>query len=142
MPIIKRPSAAHGSSRLPCVGGGRRDPGVRGGLLGGEEHATHRRIGDLLAATDAGLLRGHSAGTSICDFSRRTAIRYDGHAMLILSELKTQALRYVVLGDQARAFRTYEAIVRAVPTDLDARMKVADLCVQARLHDLARRVYA
>jgi CRP-like cAMP-binding protein len=62
--------------------------------------------------------------------------------MLVLSELKTQALRYVVLGDLARAFRTYEAIVRAVPSDLDARMKVADLCVTARLHDLARRVYA
>jgi len=62
--------------------------------------------------------------------------------MLVLSELKTQALRYVVLGDLARAFRTYEAIVRAVPADLDARMKVADLCVTAKLHDLARRVYA
>jgi CRP-like cAMP-binding protein len=62
--------------------------------------------------------------------------------MLILSELKTQALRYVVLGDLPRAFRTYEAICRAVPADLDARMKVADLCVTARLHDLARRVYA
>ena len=31
--------------------------------------------------------------------------------MLVLSELKTQALRYMVLGDLARAFRTYEAIV-------------------------------
>ncbi|HXU70346.1 MAG TPA: cyclic nucleotide-binding domain-containing protein [Polyangia bacterium] len=62
--------------------------------------------------------------------------------MLVLSELKTQALRYVVLGDLPRAFRTYEAIVRAVPSDLDARMKVADLCVTARFHDLARRVYA
>jgi CRP-like cAMP-binding protein len=62
--------------------------------------------------------------------------------MPVLSELKTQALRYVVLGELARAFRIYEAIVRAVPSDLDARMKVADLCVTARLHDLARRVYA
>jgi len=62
--------------------------------------------------------------------------------MLVLSELKTQALRYMVLGDLSRAFRTYEAIVRAVPSDLDARMKVADLCVTARMHDLARRVYA
>ena len=62
--------------------------------------------------------------------------------MLVLSELKTQALRYMVLGDLARAFRTYEAIVRAVPSDLDARMKVADLCVTARMHDLARRIYA
>jgi CRP-like cAMP-binding protein len=48
----------------------------------------------------------------------------------------------MVLGDLSRAFRTYEAIVRAVPSDLDARMKVADLCVTARMHDLARRVYA
>jgi CRP-like cAMP-binding protein len=63
-------------------------------------------------------------------------------AMLVLSELKTQALRYMVLGDTARAFRTYEAILQAVPTDLDGRMKVADLCVTARQHDLARRVYA
>lgn len=62
--------------------------------------------------------------------------------MLVLAELKTQALRYVVLGDLARAFRIYETIARAVPSDLDARMKVADLCVTARLHDLARRVYA
>lgn len=62
--------------------------------------------------------------------------------MLVLSELKTQALRYVVLGDLGRAFATYEAIVRAVPSDLDARMKIADLCVTARQHDLARRVYA
>ena len=62
--------------------------------------------------------------------------------MLVLSELKTQALRYLVLGDLARAFRIYEAIVRAVPADLDARMKVADLCVTAQLPDLARRVYA
>jgi CRP-like cAMP-binding protein len=62
--------------------------------------------------------------------------------MVVLSELETQALRYVVLGDLARAFRTYEAIVGAVPAALDARMKVADLCVTAGQHDLARRVYA
>jgi CRP-like cAMP-binding protein len=59
-----------------------------------------------------------------------------------LSELKTQALRYVVLGDLGRAFALYEAIVQALPSDLDARMKVADLLVTARQHDLARRVYA
>lgn len=62
--------------------------------------------------------------------------------MLLLSELKTQALRYVVLGELARAFRTYETIIGAVPTDLDARMKVADLCVSAGQPELARRVYA
>jgi CRP-like cAMP-binding protein len=59
-----------------------------------------------------------------------------------LVELKTQALRYVVLGDAARAFRCYRQIVAALPSDLDARMKIADLCVTARLHDLARRIYA
>ena len=48
-----------------------------------------------------------------------------------LVELKTQALRYVVLGDFGRAFRLYERIVAEVPTDLDARMKIADLCVSA-----------
>jgi CRP-like cAMP-binding protein len=59
-----------------------------------------------------------------------------------LVELKTQALRYMVLGDLARAFRCYRQIVAALPSDLDARMKIADLCVTARLHDLARRIYA
>ncbi len=48
----------------------------------------------------------------------------------------------VVQGDLPRALRTYEAIVTAVPSDLDARMKIADLCVTAHKHDLARRVYA
>jgi cAMP-dependent protein kinase regulator len=59
-----------------------------------------------------------------------------------LADLKTQALRYVVLGDLARAARLYEAIVTAHPADLDARMKIADLCVAAGQPDLARRVYA
>jgi CRP-like cAMP-binding protein len=59
-----------------------------------------------------------------------------------LGELKLQALRYVVLGDLSRAFRVYRAIIAAVPADLDGRMKVADLCLTAGMHDLARRVYA
>jgi len=59
-----------------------------------------------------------------------------------LSDLKTQALRYVVLGDLARAARCYAAVVTAHPADLDARMKIADLCVAAGQPDLARRVYA
>jgi CRP-like cAMP-binding protein len=59
-----------------------------------------------------------------------------------LAELKTQALRYVVLGDATRALRCYRAVLAQVPADLDARMKVADLLVTGRLHDLARRVYA
>jgi CRP-like cAMP-binding protein len=61
---------------------------------------------------------------------------------MLLGELKTQALRYLVLGDLGRAFRVYEAIVQALPSDLDARMKIADLLVTARQPDLARRVYA
>jgi len=59
-----------------------------------------------------------------------------------LADLKTQALRYVVVGDLPRAFLVFERIIRAQPSDLDARMKVADLCVTAGLHDLAKRVYA
>jgi CRP-like cAMP-binding protein len=59
-----------------------------------------------------------------------------------LADLKTQALRYVVLGDLARAARSYAAIVTAHPADLDARMKIADLCVAAGERDLARRAYA
>jgi CRP-like cAMP-binding protein len=59
-----------------------------------------------------------------------------------LADLKTQALRFVVAGDLTRALRTYEGIVCAVPADLDARMKVADLCAAAKLPELAQRVYA
>lgn len=59
-----------------------------------------------------------------------------------LADLKTQALRYVVLGDLTRAFRVYARICAEVPNDLDARMKVADLCQAAKLPELARRVYA
>ncbi len=59
-----------------------------------------------------------------------------------LAELKTQALRYVVLGDVGRAFRCYRAVLAAVPNDLDARMKVADLLVTTQAPQLARRVYA
>jgi CRP-like cAMP-binding protein len=59
-----------------------------------------------------------------------------------VSELKTQALRYVVLGDVARALSIYVHLVRALPVDLDARMKIADLLIGAGMPDLARRVYA
>src|SRR5260370_35797453 len=59
-----------------------------------------------------------------------------------LAELKTQALRYVVLGDLGRAFKLYQCIVTSLPDDLDARMKVADVLVTAGLPDLARRGYA
>jgi CRP-like cAMP-binding protein len=59
-----------------------------------------------------------------------------------LAELKTQALRYVVLGDVGRALGVYGHLVRALPSDLEPRMKIADLLVAAGMHDLARRVYA
>jgi CRP-like cAMP-binding protein len=59
-----------------------------------------------------------------------------------LVDAKTQALRYVVLGDLPRALAVYTEVVRAVPSDLDARMKVADLLVAARLPELAQRAYA
>jgi CRP-like cAMP-binding protein len=59
-----------------------------------------------------------------------------------LHELKTQALRYVVLGDAGRALAIYGHLLQAVPTDLEVRMKIADVLVSANMHDLARRVYA
>jgi len=59
-----------------------------------------------------------------------------------LQDMKTQALRYLVLGDAGRALGIYGHLVRAQPSDLDARMKIADLLVAAGMHDLARRVYA
>jgi CRP-like cAMP-binding protein len=59
-----------------------------------------------------------------------------------LAELKTQALRYLVLGNAGRALGIYEHLVRVLPSDLEPRMKIADLLVAAGMHDLARRVYA
>ena len=59
-----------------------------------------------------------------------------------LHELKTQALRYVVLGEVGRALDLYDHLLRAVPTDLEPRMKVADLLVGIGMPDLAKRVYA
>jgi len=59
-----------------------------------------------------------------------------------LADLKMQALLQVVQGDLAGALRCYEAIVAQLPSDLEARTKIADLCVSAHQHDLARRVYA
>jgi len=59
-----------------------------------------------------------------------------------LIDLKTQALRYVVLGDVGRALGLYAHLLGAAPTDLDVRMKIADVLVAAGMHDLARRVYA
>jgi CRP-like cAMP-binding protein len=59
-----------------------------------------------------------------------------------LDELRTLALRLVVAGDLARALRLYGHIVEAVPADLDARMKLADLFVHLGHPAEAKRVYA
>ncbi|MCS6913116.1 MAG: cyclic nucleotide-binding domain-containing protein [Myxococcales bacterium] len=59
-----------------------------------------------------------------------------------LGVLKTQALRHLALGEHHEALRLYRALIRQVPTDLDARMKVADVLVHLRQPELACRVYA
>ena len=59
-----------------------------------------------------------------------------------LHALHTQALRYLALGDYVRALRLYDHVLRRVPTDQAARMRVADICVQVRRPDLAQPVYA
>ncbi len=59
-----------------------------------------------------------------------------------LVDLKTQALRYLALGESDQALLCYRAILRQIPSDLDARMKVADVLVQAGLPAEACRVYA
>lgn len=53
-----------------------------------------------------------------------------------------QALRHLALAETDQALRCYLTIVRHVPHDLDTRMKVADVLVQAGLPQLASRVYA
>jgi CRP-like cAMP-binding protein len=59
-----------------------------------------------------------------------------------LADLKTQALRYLALGETEKALLVYRSIIRDLPGDLDARMKVADVLVHAGHRDLACRVYA
>ena len=62
-----------------------------------------------------------------------------------LIDLKTQALRYVALGgpaELAKALAHYAHAALAVPSDLDARMKIADVLAAAGLPELAQRVYA
>lgn len=59
-----------------------------------------------------------------------------------LADLKTQALRYLALGETEKALLVYRSIIRELPADLDARMKVADVLVHAGHRDLACRVYA
>lgn len=59
-----------------------------------------------------------------------------------LVDLKTQALRYVALGEHEQALLLYRSILGQLPSDLDARMKVADLLVHLQQPELACRVYA
>jgi CRP-like cAMP-binding protein len=59
-----------------------------------------------------------------------------------LDELRTQALRYLALGDFAHALQVYGQILTQQPTDLDSRTRVADVLVQLGQRDLAKRVYA
>ena len=59
-----------------------------------------------------------------------------------LDQLRTQALRYLALGDFARALVVYERVLAALPDDLDTRMRVADVLAQIGQRELAQRVYA
>ncbi len=59
-----------------------------------------------------------------------------------LDELRTQALRYLAIGDFTRALLLYERIIAQHPNDLDARMRVGDVLAQIGQRDLAKRVYA
>jgi CRP-like cAMP-binding protein len=59
-----------------------------------------------------------------------------------LADLKTQALRYVALGEHEQGLLLYRSILQQLPADLDARMKVADLLVHLQQNELACRVYA
>ena len=59
-----------------------------------------------------------------------------------LVDLKTQALRYLALGEPEKALLVYRGILLQAPTDLDSRMRVADVLAQIGQHHLACRVYA
>ncbi|MSP63666.1 MAG: cyclic nucleotide-binding domain-containing protein [Myxococcales bacterium] len=59
-----------------------------------------------------------------------------------LDELRTQALRYLALGEFSRALTVYERVLGQLPSDLDTRMRIADVLVQIGQRDLAQRVYA
>lgn len=61
---------------------------------------------------------------------------------MLLEALRTQALRYLALGDYARALKLYAHAIRQLPHDFDARMRVGDICSQVQRKDLATRVYA
>ena len=48
------------------------------------------------------------------------------HGAVRLVDLKTQALRYLALGEPEKALLVYRGILLQVPSDLDSRMRVAD----------------
>ena len=51
------------------------------------------------------------------------------------------ALRFLAAGDFRSALRLYQHILGALPEDLDARMRVGDICVQVGQPHLAIAVY-
>ena len=59
-----------------------------------------------------------------------------------LDALRTEALRYLARGDFVRALRLYTHLIQRLPHDLDARMRVGDICVQVARPDGAKLVYA
>jgi cAMP-dependent protein kinase regulator len=59
-----------------------------------------------------------------------------------LDALRTDALRHLAAGDFTHAMRVYEHLLRRVPEDLETRMRVSDVCVQAGRRDLALQAYA
>src|SRR5262249_9362034 len=59
-----------------------------------------------------------------------------------LAELRTQALRYLALGEYARALAVYERLIAQLPNDLDTRLRIGDLLAQIGPRELARRVSA
>ncbi|HEY3354143.1 MAG TPA: cyclic nucleotide-binding domain-containing protein [Polyangia bacterium] len=61
--------------------------------------------------------------------------------MATRGDLKDQALRYFVLGDQHRALRLYQRLLEAAPDDGDARLKIADVLAQLGARDLAAAAY-
>lgn len=59
-----------------------------------------------------------------------------------LDQVRTQALRHLAAGEFGRALRLHAAILAQLPHDLDARMRVGDICVQLGALDPARQIYA
>src|SRR4051812_1468889 len=62
-------------------------------------------------------------------------------ATTTLDQIRTHALRHLAAADFARALRLQAHILLRIPDDIDARMRVADICVQLKALDAARQVY-